>query len=157
MLREIGRELFVGGVGAGHDRPELDEGPRGTHFLTPVPEGLLELALRHLDAAPDRGLDLRARQLAADLALERRGGVAAPLEDVLVALEHEAPVLLENRDRVDARVQLLVADRETLRGRPLHNQRLLDEIAEDLLRQPQPLGHLGREAVTVDLCVGLQV
>ena len=157
MLGEIDGELIVGGVGAGHDRPQLDQGPRGTHFLAPELEGLLELALRHLDAAPDRGLDLGARQLTADLTLERRSSVAAPLEDVLVALEHEAPGFLEERDRVDTRVQLLVADRESLRGRPLHDQRLLDEIAEDLLRQPQPLGHLGREAVTVDLRVGLQV
>src|SRR5207245_10210959 len=102
-LGGIGGERILGGVGAGDDRPQLDQGPRGTHFLAPELDGLLELALRDLDAAPDRGLDLGARQLTADLTLDRRSSVAAPLEDVLVALEHEAPGFLEERDRVDTR------------------------------------------------------
>ena len=154
VLGQIGGELGVGGVGAGDDRRQLDEGPRRAHFLAPQAEGLLELGLRHLDAVPDRGFDLRARHLAAEIGLEPG---SAPLEVVLVPLEHEAAVLLERGDRVNPRVQLLVADREPFGIRPLDDQRLLDEIADHLLRQAQALRHFRREALAVDLRVCLEV
>src|SRR4030095_6337678 len=83
--------------------------------------------------------------------------IAAPLEGVLVALEHEASVLLEERDRVDARVELLVADREPLGSLARNDQRLLHEIAEYLLWQSHPLGQLGGEPIAVDLRVRFHV
>ncbi len=157
MLREIGRELLVGGVGAGEQRRELHERPRRAHLLAPQAERLFELGLRDLDAAPDRRFDLGACQLASDLGLERGGGVPAPLEDLLVSLEREAAVFLEERDRVDPRIQLLVTDREPLGVRPLDDQRLLHEIAENLLRQTHALGQLRRKAIAIHLRVRLEV
>src|SRR5262249_57926893 len=93
-----------------------------------------------LGAAGNRRFHLGACQLAPDLALERGRIEPAPLEDVLVALEREPPVLLERRDRVDPGVQLLVGHREALGLGALYDQRFLDEVADDLLAQPEALG-----------------
>ena len=81
VLREVGGELLVGGVGAGDDRGDLDERPRRAHLFAPEAVRLLELGRRHLDAVADRGLDLRARELTAGLGFERGSGVAAPLQE----------------------------------------------------------------------------
>src|SRR5206468_5812937 len=73
------------------------------------------------------------------------------------ALEREPPVLLETRNRVDPGVQLLVGHGEPLGLCALHDQRLLDEVTDDLQGQPEALGQLVREAVPVHLRVRLEL
>ncbi len=154
---EVGRQLLLARRRRREDGWKLDERPRRANRLVAERVRLLDLGRRHLHAVPDRALHLGARQLAPHLGLEARGARAAPSQELLIAPKDEAAALLEGRHRVDLRVQLLVRDEEPLAPRALDDQRLLDEIVDDLLREAEPLGELRREAVAVHLRVGVHV
>ena len=67
------------------------------------------------------------------------------LEDAEIAVAREAAVLLELAHLLDAGAQLVVADPDPFAAGGLHDHRVIDELVDHLLVEPEPLDHLGRQ------------
>jgi hypothetical protein len=135
----------------------LPIGPVRAHALEARHVRLVHLGLRHLDAVLDERFHLLAQQVAAHLGLEFPGLHALLLEQNQVSVAGKAPVFLESGNRLDAKPQLFVADGDALALGLLNDERLLDEVADDLLGQAHAFGHLRRDVLPVGATIVLEI
>ena len=82
---------------------------------------------------------LRGRQRLPQAFLEQRRGIALIAQQPLVQFPVEAAALLENRQRQDGIVQLLVADPESLIARTLVQYPFVDQLPQHVLLQARPV------------------
>ena len=150
---EIGLHVAIGHGHLGQERLDVE----GPPLLAPEAVGLPELVVRDADAVLDQRLHLAPLDHPLLGGVELVGVDPVALEDVLVALLGEASVLLELGHLPQVGADVLVGDAQALALGLLHDERVLHQSVDDLLRDAQPIRQLRREPVLVDLAVVLEV